>query len=302
MAVRLIINADDFGLTPGVNRAIAELHDAGALTSATLMANGAAFDDAVSLALARPTLGIGCHIVLVDGTPVSDPATIPTLLGPQDNQGRRTFRNSLADFALGVLRGAIRQDEIEREALAQIQKLQHAGLRLTHVDTHKHTHLLSRVTRPIIRALEQSGIRAIRNPFEPRWAASLGGSTRRSLLVRALEPGRRRFEASPPIAAHRILTTRGTIGISATGHLNSSTLDALLKYAPDGTWELVCHPGYNDPDLDAITTRLRTDRETERRALLAAFAKSSSQSSEPFRRRTHPLRRALDCLHLIPEL
>lgn len=281
MPVRLIINADDFGLTPGVNRAIAELHDAGALTSATLMANGPAFDSAVALALARPTLGIGCHIVLVDGTPVSDPATIPSLLGPPDKQGRRSFRNSLADFALGVLRGAIRQDEIEREALAQIQKLQRAGLILTHVDTHKHTHLLSRVTRPITRALEQSGIRAIRNPFEPRWAASLGGSTRRNLLVRALEPGHRRFEAFPPIAAHRILTTRGTIGISATGHLNSATLASFCRAIPDGTWELVCHPGYNDRDLGAITTRLRTERETELRALLATFAKSSSTALNP---------------------
>jgi predicted glycoside hydrolase/deacetylase ChbG (UPF0249 family) len=276
MQARLIINADDFGLTPGIDRAIAELHDAGALTSATLMATGPAFDDAVALALARPSLGIGCHIVLVDGTPVSDPATIPTLLGVQRNQDRRTFRNSLADFALGVLRGSIHQDEIQREALAQIQKLQRSGLVLTHVDTHKHTHLLPRVARPIIQALEQSGIRAIRNPFEPSWAASIGGSARRSLFIRALGPGRRRFEASPPVAAHRILTTRGTIGISATGHLNSSTLNALLQSIPDGTWELVCHPGYNDPDLDAITTRLRTQRETERRALLAAFAKSSS--------------------------
>jgi predicted glycoside hydrolase/deacetylase ChbG (UPF0249 family) len=281
MSIRLVINADDFGLTPGVNRAIAELHDAGAVTSATLMANGAAFDDAVNLALARPSLGVGCHIVLVDGIPVSDPASIPTLLRPEDNQGRRSFRTSLADFALGVLRGAITQDDIEREALAQIQKLQSTGLKLTHADTHKHTHLLSRVTRPIIRALEQSGVRSIRNPFEPRWAATLGGSTRRSLFVRAVQPGRRRFEASPPIAGHRILTTRGTIGISATGHLNSTTLSGLLQKIPDGTWELVCHPGYNDPDLDAITTRLRTERETELQALLSAFAKSSSIPLHP---------------------
>ena len=277
MAVRLIINADDFGLTPGVNRAIAELHDAGAVTSATLMANGPAFDNAVALALARPSLGVGCHIVLVDGTPLSDPSTIPTLLGPN----RLTFRNSLGNFALGVLRGSIHQDDIRREALAQIQKLQRAGLKLTHVDTHKHTHLLSRVTRPIIRALEQSGIRAIRNPFEPRWAAALGGSTRRSLFVRALGPGRRRFEASTPIASHGILTTRGTIGISATGHLNNYTLNALLRSVPDGTFELVCHPGYNDPHLDAITTRLRTERETELRALLGAFTKSLPPSVNP---------------------
>jgi hypothetical protein len=96
-----------------------------------------------------------------------------------------------------------------------------------------------------------------------------------------LGPGRRRFEASPPIASHRILTTRGTIGISATGHLNSTTLSALLQSIPHGTWELVCHPGYNDPDLDAVTTRLRTERETELRALLATFTKSLSPSTNP---------------------
>jgi predicted glycoside hydrolase/deacetylase ChbG (UPF0249 family) len=281
MSSRLIINADDFGLTPGINRAIAELHDAGAVTSATLMANGLAFDDAVALALARPTLGIGCHIVLVDGTPIADPASIPTLLGPASKPGRPTFHNSLPAFALGVLRGTITQDDIQREALAQIQKLQNAGLTLTHVDTHKHTHLLSRVTRPILRALDQSGIRSIRNPFEPRWAATIGGSRRRSLFVRAIQPGRRRFQASAPIASHRVLTTGGTIGISATGHLNATTLDALLSAMPSGTWELVCHPGYNDRDLDAVTTRLRAHRETELRALLAAFKQSSSNPLNP---------------------
>jgi hypothetical protein len=78
------------------------------------------------------------------------------------------------------------------------------------------------------------------------------------------------------VASHHILTTAGTIGVSATGHLNSTTLDALLRGMPPGTFELVCHPGYNDRDLDAVTTRLRAHRETELRALLAAFNRSSS--------------------------
>lgn len=277
MPPRLIINADDFGLTPGINRAIAELHDAGALTSATLMANGPAFDDAVAIARARPTLGIGCHIVLTDSTPISDPANIPTLLGPDG----RTFRNSLVSFALAVLRGHVRPEEIAREALAQIQKLQRAGIAVTHVDTHKHTHILSRVARPILKILEQTSIPAIRDPFEPRWSATLSDNARRAMLVRALEPGRRRFQSLPQIADGRVLTTDGTLGISATGHLNSTTLRKLLDTMPDGLWELVCHPGYNDRDLDAVTTRLRTERETELRALLAIFANSSSKPLNP---------------------
>src|SRR3984957_10042306 len=108
MAPRLILNADDFGLTPGVNRAIAELHQAGALTSATLMATGPAFDDAVAIAHAHPSLGVGLHIVLTDGLPVSRPASISTLLGPD---GRR-FRPSLLDFLQALLRGKISETEI----------------------------------------------------------------------------------------------------------------------------------------------------------------------------------------------
>jgi predicted glycoside hydrolase/deacetylase ChbG (UPF0249 family) len=120
MAARLILNADDFGLTRGINRAIAELHAAGALTSATLMANGPAFDDAVTIALANPTLGVGCHIVLVDGTPVSPPEMIPSLLGADG----KNFRPNVTDFFLAVLCGKLNADEIQREALAQIHKLQ----------------------------------------------------------------------------------------------------------------------------------------------------------------------------------
>src|SRR5580698_11306277 len=118
MAPRLIINADDFGLTPGVNRAIAELHQAHALTSATLMANGPAFDDAIAIAHANPTLGVGCHVVLTDGIPLSPPQSIPTLLGPD----RKSFRPTLSSFLGAALRGKIDRDEIAREAQAQIQR------------------------------------------------------------------------------------------------------------------------------------------------------------------------------------
>src|SRR5450755_4685798 len=137
MAARLILNADDFGLTRGINRAIAELHSAGALTSATLMANGPAFDDAVAIAHAHPTLGVGCHIVLTDGVPLAPPEHIPGLLGPN----ARTLRPSLADFVQALLRGKIKSAEIELEALFQIHRLQRAGIKITHLDTHKHTHI-----------------------------------------------------------------------------------------------------------------------------------------------------------------
>jgi len=266
---RLILNADDFGLTRGINRAIAELHAAGALTSATLMANGPAFDDAVAIARAHPTLGIGCHIVLTDGIPLSHPADIPTLLGAD----AKTFRPSLPDFLLAVLRGRIDEADIAREAAAQIQRLQRAGIDVTHIDTHKHTHILPGVARPLLFVAERAGITAIRNPFEQPWSLAIGRSDpMRRLQVRLMAHLRKRFEALPQIRSKAILTTDATIGISATGMLDEPTLRALLTAMPEGLWELVLHPGYNDHDLDAIRTRLRATREIERHALQSVFS------------------------------
>lgn len=269
MAARLILNADDFGLTPGVNRAIAELHAAGALTSATLMANGAAFEDAVATAHRHPALGVGCHVVFTDGIPLSPPETIPTLLGPNGE----TFRPSLASFFLAVLAGRVKEAEIAIEAQAQIERLRQNGITPTHLDTHKHTHILPGVARPLLAVAERLGIKAIRNPFEPAWSIALGESP----LIRRAQLGvigyfRPRFLALPQIRDGRVTTTDGTLGVSATGNLNTRTLCRTLVAMPEGAWELVCHPGYNDSDLDCITTRLRSHRDVERIALLAAFA------------------------------
>ena len=279
MPCRLIINADDFGLTSGVNRAIAELHQAGVLTSATLMATGAAFDDAVAIAHANPTLGVGCHITLVDGIPVAHPQSIPTLIGSDG----KTLRPSLVDFVQALLRGEIREDDIEREAAAQVQKLQRAGIDVTHLDTHKHTHLFPGVARPLLHLAERTSIGAVRSPFEPAWTRSLGhGGLLRRLQISLLHRMQPRFQAIPQLRHAHVLTTQGTLGISATGDLNAATLSETLAALPsDGVFELCCHPGYNDKDLDAITTRLRDTRDTEREALLTVIPQRMSQPNAP---------------------
>ncbi len=279
MAPRLIINADDFGLTTGVNRAIAELHREHALTSATLMATGPAFDDAVDIARSHPKLGVGCHIVLTDGIPVSHPYSIPTLLGSDG----KTFRPSLIDFVQALLRGQISEDDIEREALAQVQKLQRAGIDVTHLDTHKHTHLFPAVARPLLHLAERCSIGAIRSPFEPRWTQNLGhGGFIRRIQINLLMRQQPRFQRIPQLLHGHVLTTDGTIGISATGNLNADTLAQTLAALPsDGTFELCCHPGYNDADLDAVTTRLRSSRDIERQALLSTIPQILSQPNAP---------------------
>src|ERR1700677_5242957 len=117
---RLIINADDFGLAPGVNRAIVELQQAGALSSTTLMATGPYFSPAVYMAFAQPGLAVGCHVVLVDGSPCLRPVEVPSLLDPHDSS---SFRVTVRSFVSDLLRGRIRGKEIEAEAIAPIRRL-----------------------------------------------------------------------------------------------------------------------------------------------------------------------------------
>lgn len=261
----LIVNADDFGLTPGVNRAIVELHQAGVLTSTTLMARAGATDQAIEMALANPALGVGCHIVLVDGEPVLPPSQVPTLIDKATGRFPPALTTLLRRLAIGRINFA----EVEAEASAQIARLQSRGLQLTHIDTHKHTHMFPPILRPVLRAAKGAGIRRIRNPFEPEWAvrASSRAGWMRSAEVFAL----RRFGPyfRKLITAEGFLTTDGTIAVAGTGVLDAAMVRSLLRKLPAGAWELVTHPGYNDADLDKVRTRLRASRDIERGALNA---------------------------------
>ena len=270
--MRLIVNADDFGLTGGVNRAILELHREGVLSSATLMARAAATEEAIEIALRTPSLGVGCHVVLVDGEPVLSPREdIPNLADP--NGGR--FRSSPVGFLDWLYRDSqlrrpfrgVAAREIEAETAAQIALLKGRGVRLTHIDTHKHIHMFPAVLRPLLRAARAAGIRAVRNPFEPAWSRRATPDApwiRRMelILLRRLEPAFLRIVAEEGFA-----TTGGAIGVLATGTLDSTAVSSLLDRLPPGTWELVTHPGYDDADLASVRTRLRSSRQTERSAL-----------------------------------
>ena len=233
MPARLILNADDFGLTAGINRAIGELHSAGVLTSATLMATGPAFDDAVAVARAHPSLGVGCHIVLTDGTPVSPPESIPSLLGPDG----KSFRPSLFDFLQALFRGRIQQDEVAREALAQIEKLQRAGIAVTHIDTHKHTHLFPAIARPLLEVAERTTSAPSAIPSNRPGASRSTKAAARAASASVSRPPAPRFDAHPQLRNGRILTTDGTVAISATGQLDAATLAQVLAAAP-APWHL----------------------------------------------------------------
>jgi predicted glycoside hydrolase/deacetylase ChbG (UPF0249 family) len=261
----LIVNADDFGYTSGVNRAIVEAHTHGVVTSSTLMANGAAFAEAAQLAATVPQLSVGCHVVLTDGDPILPAGQLPSLTSASH------FRDGMLAFAARAIAGGMNADEITAEAAAQIRKIQSAGIVVSHLDTHKHTHLFPKILRPLLCAAAACGVRTLRNPFGPRLPLQSNHLlTRPSLWTRYAELRvLGTFAGKFREAVHQagFLTPDGTLGIVVTGALDETLFYAIARSIPEGTWEFVCHPGYNDPDLQAGKTRLRESRETELRVL-----------------------------------
>lgn len=245
------------------------------VTSATVMANGPAFWEAASSASGQTRLKTGCHVVLVDGVAVA--SDVPTLA-----DGAGCFRRSFKDFAFAALGKKIAPEDVQREAEAQIRKIQACGISLTHVDSHKHTHMFPHILRPVLRAAKACGIRAVRNPFEPlrSWPGSLVASTPRlwlrSCAVTAFQAFAGEFRRA--VRELGLLTTDGTVGIAATGVLDQTVLLAILDALPEGTWELVCHPGYADADLRAAGTRLIQSRQIELAALTSSQAKRALQA------------------------
>ncbi len=268
---RLIVNADDFGYTSGVNRAIVEAHSHGVVTSSTLMANGPAFAEATRLARTVPKLSVGCHVVLTDGVPVLTAAQLPSLTTNSH------FRDGMMTFAARSIAGRMNADEIIAEASAQIRKLQSAGIAVSHIDTHKHTHLFPGVLRPLLRAAAACGVRAVRNPFGPRLPLRSShllarpGLWTRYAEVRVLGSFAGKFREA--VDREGFSTPDGTLGIVVTGALDETLFDAIAHSTPEGIWEFVCHPGYNDADLQAGKTRLRESREIELRVLTLPAAR-----------------------------
>ncbi len=276
---RLIINADDLGLTPGVNRAIFGANAGGVVTSATLMANGAAFSNAVESVRSRPAtrLSVGCHFVLVDGAPITHPERVPSLLKTSSE-----FRQGIGELALAAQRHKLNPAEIETEAVAQFKRIWSAGIQPSHFDSHKHAHMFPLILSPALRAARSCGITRVRNPFEPANPLPLSYLRRnrtllkRALQVRALRVMRPKWLRLVKDAGFK--TPDGSFGVITTGDVDATLLRTLLENMPEGTWELVCHPGYNDADLDKIRTRLRASRVHELELLTSPETKHLIES------------------------
>jgi chitin disaccharide deacetylase len=274
----LILNADDFGYTRGVNDGIIRAHRDGILTSATLMATGPAFDHAVEKAKANPKLGVGCHLVLTGGVCVAPKAEIPSLA---DREGY--LPRSLGELVARLSLGSVRTSDIETELRAQLEKIRRAGIELTHVDTHKHTHVHPRVMGAIGRVAKEFGITRIRNPLE-----HLRDSWRTARAERAGLVGNMAASAAVQSVGawfHSLARQYGLrspdhfLGLAITGRVSAPALRRLIDALPEGRTEIMTHPGIFDADLIASGTRLREQRQTELDGLLAPEARRAVEAN-----------------------
>lgn len=244
----LIVNADDFGFTRDVNEGIVHCHRHGILTATTLMANGAEFEHAVTLARENPSLDIGVHGVLVGGP--GQPATVTELIGWL----------------------ARRRLDPHAELRRQIDRIMAAGIRPSHLDTHKHTHLLPPVLDAVARLAEEYRIPWVRRPFDLPLTSEPVPAGRR-FVSRSLGFLRRHFHRT--LERHGCRTTDHFAGFSLTGHLQTGALVQLLEQLPDGITELMVHPGFHTAELDAAPTRLKASRRRELDALVSEDARAA---------------------------
>ncbi len=272
---RVIVNADDFGLSAGVTRGIVEAYRDGVLTSTTMMANQPGFDDAVRAARENPELPIGVHLTLLWGPPVANPALVSGLLQADGN-----FPTSLTELARRYATGRLRRTEVETEFRAQIQRIVDAGIEPTHLDTHKHVHGLAGVLEALIHVATEFGIDRVRLPYETRLRggrAAAGGSATTDAKVALLRLLTRRHRSL--LRARQMRTTDQFVGIAWMDRLNLEAFRFLFDSIPDGITELMCHPGYDDPDSRAYSRR-PPDREGELRALLDPETRAAAEAAD----------------------
>ena len=261
----LIVNADDLGWTEGVNRGIAQAHRKGLVTSTSLLANGRAFASALEVACANPALGVGVHLNLSDGPPS---AKLEHVQGLVNAAG--LLEDGPENLLLRIASRTLPLDQVEREWDAQIQKVRDAGIQPTHLDGHKHVQMLPGLFEIALRLAKKHGIRAIRVSHEESKlrAALASGAGQKTTVVLKQGVQARGLKLlardARELADHAgLVTTNYFCGIAQTGMLTREGVECLLKSLPEGTTELMCHPGYVDEELRRTGTRLLESRQTE---------------------------------------
>lgn len=245
----LIITGDDFGLSQSVNEAIEEAHRRGLLTGASLMVGAEATTDAVERARRLPSLKIGLHLVLVDGSSILPSRVIPDLVNQRGGFSSHLVRAGFNFF----LRPQVRR-QLEAEIQAQFDAFRKTGLPLDHVNTHHHMHLHPTVSALILKVGRDYGLEAMRLPYEPplpSWRASRNGFLRRAGSCLLLSPWV--FLLRKRLMRAGVHSNDFVFGMNDSGHLHLDLMLRFFKFLPPGVGEIYFHPGDNADELEALT-------------------------------------------------
>jgi hopanoid biosynthesis associated protein HpnK len=260
MAKLLVVNADDFGLSPGINEGIIEGFEKGILTSASIIVNAPAFEQAVKFAHAHEALGIGVHLNVLRGKAVLPPAEIPSLVDPSG----RFLRNPIS-LCCDILRRRVDLDHLNAEFSAQIERAFEAGLRLTHLNSEKHVHMYPPIFAQVVNLAEKYGIRAVRWTGQHPGAQDLLWLNRRcykDLLVSLCAKLCRK-----PRGGGTVISNDYFYGLLETGSLTAEVFRSIVPQLKDGVTEIMCHPGYVGQDLEAAFRTMGTSSLVASRAL-----------------------------------
>jgi hopanoid biosynthesis associated protein HpnK len=230
---RLVVTADDFGASPEVNEAVDRAHRDGILTAASLMVAGNAASDAVARARALPTLGVGLHVVLVDGLPILPADRIPALV-----DGAGNFRTDMARAGVTIFASPAAQRQLAAEVEAQFAAFAATGLALDHVNAHKHFHLHPTIAGTILKVGQRYGMRAVRAPIEPRALLRLvdGTDTGPRIEMAWARLVRARMRRAGMLVPDRV------IGLAWSGAMTADRVRGILERLPDGLTEIYTHP------------------------------------------------------------
>lgn len=238
---QLIVNADDFGLHTEINKGIIKGHREGFITSTSLMCSAPAFAEAVEMAKTCPKLGIGVHLTLVGGVKSLLPqAEVSTLV---DAKG--CFPDNYVGFAKKFYLGGINMAQMELELRAQIEAALATGLKITHVDSHQHVHILPGVTPTVVKLCKDYGITKIRIPcescgFTGGFEAGLGRKLGRAGLTYCS------YLARKLVQEQGMVCPDAFFGMLAGGNLNKDRVNAILRALPEGVSEIMTHPGLSN--------------------------------------------------------
>ena len=270
---RIIINADAFGLCDGVNKAVAQAHTDGVLTSATIMVNMPAAEKAVKIAKKLPSLGIGVHLNLAEGRPILKETCINRLLDADGKFAYSPFMLSLLSLAGHKIREAIRA-----ELAAQIQWVIDHGLMPTHLDSNEHIHAFPALFSIVCQLARRFGIPTVRWPFEPKellrppWPLTSKDGRKRAKKIRIMAKINR-------MQNRDFLKNDAVLGIAHTGRIDVNFFKAVSLYSPAVTVEVMTHPGFVD-NPDADKTKLLHQREVELDALCSEKTKQYFEDTD----------------------